>query len=568
MVYLDMPRLKYLLLSCTYLTFALLTMTNPAAANTSNRTLVDKPYLEHAVEKATVDQTNVLTSDDNQSAFTQIVYKLNQITIESETDNTEFAQKKIVDFNINDSAKLFIGRKKLAHSSLIYTQDYSQGIASNIYLPVFNSRLQTFSAGTAIDEQHDISEQLGIEDANNRAHGLIWEYQPIAIDGEQVSFTTSYLSGASEKSNRKGDALSFSTAASAFNKALQLRGEYAQSSFQEKQNNAPSDYKKQGDKQFAQHYLISYKPQFNANKKNKGKWNIGLEKKTIGADFKPIFNHNLAHDKDITKLYGQYEKAQWSSEASISHEQNNLDDTLNTTDDIHKLSLLSRYRHAPQKSNKVNLFTPRQEYSLEYSQSNKVQNHHWENNEANPSYNHNRYQSLRLEGRYHFPSWQWHYKTGHSWAHDKLDSNAHFRTNELELGTQFALGSHTSINSHIRSLQSQKIISNLDSTEIFYGLSVNRAIDTTRSQKMELSYQHRNTELNINEREDYQAIALTGNINQRLLKAKGLKPSIDLNLSANYKQEINTSSDIITKDYEALMQVKISWAESLALEEN
>lgn len=504
-----------------------------------------------------------------QQYLADMTTKLNSIIIEEEVTHTDFSQTSLVDLKLNDSTQLFLGKKNIHYNSLIYLQDYNQGFSSDIKLPSMNSRFKTFTSSTKNASDYEFNTNLGIDDNNNRASGIIWEYKPVtpfSTKAEDLLFTTSYLSGDSDIDNQNGDAVSFTTSASAWNKTLQLHGEYAQSSF--KNTKEKADYTSQ--RHAAQHYRILYNPFIEKNETKKGKWNIGLEKKTIEDKFQTLFNRSLPGDRDIARLFGHYEKelsskGTLSTEASFTREKNNLDNQLDTTDNINTGNIIGRYKQTPPaEKEKLSLFG-QQEYSLHYTQSNKVQRFHLQEHAQNesldsdPSSNHNQYQAINIEGRYHYPKWQWFYKGGQAQANDKLDHNAGFRSYELEMGTAFSIRDNT-INLNMRTLNSRKVHSGLKSAEINYGLSFHRALalDNT-SFKLDLHYHQRDTELSIHDSEHYEKIAVSGHLQKRLLKSKGLYPNIDLDLSLNYKQEQNAFSGLDQHNHHALLDVKLSW---------
>jgi len=508
---------------------------------------------------------DISSSSEHHSHLANMTARLNLTTLDKENDSSTLPENGLIDIELNESTQLSIGRKKIGHSSLIYIQEYNQGVSSDINLSSLNSRLQTFTSSTQIIEQ-DALTTLGIEDHSNRANGVIWEYQPVTTGEEQLSFTTSYLSGESEIDNQVGDALSFTTAASAFNQSLQLRGEYAQSSF----GAMNGELQNSENAQEAQHYLINYQP-FNFDNKNQ-KWNIGLEKKTIDAQFQPLYNRHLPQDRDITRLFGRYEKTQWSSEASITHEKNNLQNKLDTTDNIRSGTLIGRYRQKSIDYKQSLSLLGQQEYSVQYHQSNKVQRYRvqehlqkdWQN-EADTS-NHNRYQTLSLEGRYHYSSWQWFYKGSRSRAIDTIDMNGYFRASEIILGAQFLVGTKTKIDTTIRHVHNRKTVSKLNSSEIHYGLDLQRTLTPNNtSGKLAFHYHQRNTKINMANNERNQTLILSGDISRRLLKSKKNYPNIDLSLSANYKHEKNSYSGLYQKDYQALMDVRLSWTKPISL---
>lgn len=495
--------------------------------------------------------------------------KLNSIVIEEEVTHTDFSQTALVDLKLNDSTQLFLGKKNIHYNSLIYLQDYNQGFSSDIKLPSMNSRFKTFTSSTKHANDYQFNTNLGIDDNNNRASGIIWEYKPVtpfSSKAEDLLFTTSYLSGDSDIDNQNGDAVSFTTSASAWNKTLQLHGEYAQSSF--KNTKEKSDYDSQ--RHAAQHYRILYNPFIDNNETKKGKWNIGLEKKTIEDKFQTLFNRGLPSDRDITRLFGHYEKnvssiGTWTTEASFTREKNNLDKQLDTSDDVNTGNIIGRYKQNPSTEEAKPSIFGQQEYSLHYTQSNKIQRFHLQEHAQNealasdPNSNHNQYQAVNLEGRYHYPKWQWFYKGGQAQANDKLDHNVGFRSYELEVGTVFSIRDNT-INFNMRTLNSRKVHSGLKSAEINYGLSFHRALalDDT-SLKLDLHYHQRDTELTSYDSEQYEKIAVSGHLQKRLLKSKGLYPNIDLDLSLNYQQEQNAFSDLDQNSHHALLDVKLSW---------
>jgi len=513
--------------------------------------------------------SNPAIDNNYQQYLADMTAKLNSIIIEEKVTHTDFSQTSLVDLKLNDFTQLFLGKKNIHYNSLIYLQDYNQGLSSDIKLSSMNSRFKTFTSSTKNASDYQLNTNLGIDDDNNRASGIIWEYKPVtpfSTKAEDLLFTTSYLSGDSDIDNQNGDAVSFTSSASAWNKTLQLYGEYAQSSFK----NTKEKIDDPSHRHAAQHYRILYNPFIEKNETKKGKWNIGLEKKTIEDKFQTLFNRSLAGDRDSTRLFGHYEKSvssigTWSTEASFTREKNNLDNQLNTTDNINIGNIIGRYKQNPvAKKGSLSLFG-RQEYSLHYTQSNKSQRFHTQEQTQNellssgPTSNHNQYQAINIEGRYHYPKWQWFYKGGQAQAYDRLDHNAGFRSYDLEMGTTFSIRDST-INLNMRTLNSRKVHSGLKSAEINYGLSFLRsiALDNT-SLKLDLHYHQRDTELSTQDSEQYEKIAVSGHLQKRLLKSKGLYPNIDLDLSLNYKQEQNAFSGLDENNHHALLDVTLSW---------
>ncbi len=462
-----------------------------------------------------------------------------------------FSPSELYELQLSDNTQFFVGRKKMAYSSLIYQQEYNQGIMGSIKLPDLGTSLRTFTADTQATNIYD-SQELGIEDQRNRATGIIWEYQPVTEAEQDITFTTSYLSGNNTVDMHNGDAMSFSTSAHTLNRQLHLRGEIAQSSYATYTDNIKNRY----DSQEAQHISLHYTPNTHEREKDQGQWDIGIEKKTVDAYFQTLFNRNLPRDKDITRLFGHYNKQQWSVEASVNNEKNNLANQLDTTETIRSGTLLGRYKN-PQTSKHWG----RRDYSLAYHQSNTIQNYHWQNTDnTSPDANHNRYQGLTFESRHYYDDWHWRYKLGHAVASNKLDLNGHFTNQEIELGTQFSIGKKTFIDTYIRSLQSKRDKTHLLSSEWVHGINIKKIFDKQKGVgNIGLQFYQRDTDINLDDTEQHQTLLFTSNLQARLYQTKALYPNVDLDFSAQYKQDVNDFANIGVNDYQTKMTLSLNW---------
>ncbi len=503
------------------------------------------------------------------SPFYQLVEKLNKSTYEDDLYSSKFGSEHLLEISINDKTQFHFGKKEIGYSNLIYSSQYNNGVSGSFVMPELNSQFRTYSVLTdhaANETLKNLTEYqqsiIGIEDSNNRANGLIWDYKPVTSDEEEITLTASYLSGKKVDKNSlektHGDASSFTTKMIGLNKTLHLQSEYAQSKYSTKNSNHELIYAENTHR--AQHYVISYTPIQPNTEKRQASWSVGIEKRIIDPEFKTVFNNNLPKDKDITRVYGHYRKGQWSSEASVAYEKNNLDKRLSTTDNIQLGSLAGSYHSKEAYSNTgfLSLFgTPH--YTLRYNHAHNTQEKHTQNTLSSSS-NHHRSQSFTIESRFQHDSWSWFHNMGLSSVSDEFDRNIDFNSNQLDFGTQFSIRKNTSIETSIRSHYSRKDVSQFTTKELNYKLKLNQAPSLNQlSGYVAIEFNRRDNEVNKTTSEKHRTFILSSDINKRLLSTKGIYPNIDLSFTASYKQEQNKYNDIDNKDYEALLNININW---------
>ncbi len=565
----------FTILQCIPLSFNNYSFTMPQSLTTNLYRYSIISILSVTTASAFSDQSNSFeeVTTIKQSPFQQLVEKLNSNIYEKDLFSQEFDSERLLEININDKAQFYVGKNTIEHSSFIYTAQHNNGVSGSFSMPEFNSRFRTYSIHT--DQRENATHNgateyqatIGIEDSDNRANGLIWDYKPVTSDEEEITLTASYLSGKKVDKNSlektHGNASSFTTAMTGLNKTLRLQSEYAQSKYSTKNSKHELTYKENTHR--AQHYLISYTPSQPDTKEKQVIWSIGIEKRIIDPEFKTVFNNNLPKDKDITRVYGHYRKGQWSSEASVAYEKNNLDNRLSTTDNIQLGSLAGSYQSKGFYSNTgfLSLFgTPR--YTLRYNHLHNTQEKYAQETLSSSS-NHNRNQSFNIESRFQHTSWSWFHSMGISSVSDEFDKNIDFNSSRLDFGTQFSVRKNTSIETSIRSHHSQKNISQLTTRELNYKLKLNQAPTPDQlSGFVAIEFNQRDNDVNDSFSEKHRTFILTSDVNKRLLKAKGIYPSIDLSFSASYKKEHNKYNDINKKDYQALLNININWPQQAA----
>ena len=293
------------------------------------------------VKQSQNSNTHVQANGQYTSQFETGTWRTEAQAIVSYSDDPALSltgrEADIPSFSINSSngaLGVSLGDQIFASADLLNDGYQRRGLAFSAALPTLNSAINVFGAKT--NQSVGIDDGLGLSDTNNRFSGAKWQYQPLNKDIAQLVFSSSFLQGKSSQADfgsietapnyntqtNEGDAWNIVADALFFEKHMRIRLERASTHYDF--DGIDQGLEAEEDDAYSAIILFDLTAQY----EKPTQINFGMEKQRIGTRFKSIANKQLPTDKEYVRTFLDTKNDNWSFNASVANERNNLDNNL------------------------------------------------------------------------------------------------------------------------------------------------------------------------------------------------------------------------------------------------
>ncbi|MGB5649846.1 MAG: hypothetical protein WBM59_07165 [Sedimenticolaceae bacterium] len=256
-----------------------------------------------------------------------------------------------------------VGPQALSYDSLIHKDRTEPGAVVALGL---GTRTLVKGFGVQSGEGHGYQRLLGSDRASYAFNGVVAEHKLPAPEGGDINLVAAWLSGAAhaagtveETGQHAGDAWSVSADTALLKQRMQLRFEYAGSSF---------DWQHAGKTGRA----YSFGTEFRSAKSSSITWHLGTEFDQVAPRFGSLANPTLESDWRRLRTYGALSAGEWKFDLSLGQRQSNLEDTPATpTVQRQNGQFTAAWTPSPTTEG---LFSGRPSYELtaDYGQSNRI----------------------------------------------------------------------------------------------------------------------------------------------------------------------------------------------------
>ena len=421
-----------------------------------------------------------------------------------------------------------VGHQTVAEQGLLFDGYQKRGIALSGNWQAARSKLTVF--GMSAQELTGADDALGLSDGDNRYHGGLLQTRLWQSASYEAHLSGAYLSGNRARAGygnwnqevpvSTGSGWNLALDNYWFARQLRLRFEGAATN-----SRASGETEDRSDSAYSALLVVS--PQWDTVQ-----WQLGAEAKEIGPDFHSLANPYLPVDRRSERLFSQLAAGQWSLNASVGEERDNVDSDparSRTATEVIQLAVnYSDFAAAEPGSLKAWLGTPSYGLNLQRTRLEDRYTAAGVNPQDILS------ESAALNAAFAATHWQWSLGYSYQSFDDYTDQQMDSRIHSLFANASFRLGQWASLQPGWQRQRTE----NLDYSAVFYATHYNLAGEFTLVPDRlgaRISVNHSANEA-LNDPfyvQDNRSESLSGQLTWHALRAKPNRLGLDISLSVS-----------------------------------